>query len=79
MIEMHNYAHAVNDGWIPDWLTLKQTKFGLTSHTCVIQTSVYNCLANDFLFGISVKSEELVKQMLKEFGPRLETLYNQQY
>lgn len=76
MVEMHNFAHAMNDGWIPDWDNLKETKFGLgfTGGFQITNSNYYNY----FLFGIAVKSQEIAEKMLKEFKDRLE-IYNQQF
>ena len=80
MIEMHNYAYAVNDGWIPDWNNNSQYKYGTHSdYTGKIHSNNQRNTINDFLFGIVVNSHELAKEMLQEFGARLEKLYNQQY
>lgn len=38
----------------------------------------YNYL-NAFVFGVAVKSEEIAKEMLEEFGDRIKNIYNKQY
>lgn len=77
MQEMHAFAHAMNDGWLPNWNDVSQKKHGIAyeRNSSIIEFKHYNY----FIFGIAVKSEEIAEQMLKEFGERIEKYYNKQY
>lgn len=36
MLEMHQFAYYNNDGWIPDWSTHRQDKFGIRHSTEIV-------------------------------------------
>ena len=78
MQEMHAFAHVRNEGWVPDWGDYSENKYGLYAIYAEVGCS-YNRCHNDAVFGIAVKSEEIAKEMLEEFGERIEKIYNKQY
>ncbi len=62
------------DGFVPDWLNICQTKHGIS--ICDKKACRGWCDSfNNFVFGLSVSSEERAEQMLKEFGERIEKYY----
>ena len=77
MIKMHNFAYAMNDGWVPDWENGNE-KWGIVHFDDIFKIRCLNRY-NDFICGISVKSEELAQQMLEEFGEEIKLVYNKQY
>lgn len=78
MIEMHNFAYAMNDGWVPEFISNNQMNYGLflTYGTLRVDES-YG--VNNYIFGVAVKSEGIAEQMLEEFGERIKEIYNTQY
>ena len=78
MQEMFAFAHVRNEGWMPDWDNGKQIKWGLNvyKNTTEVDTRTYY---NGLVFGIAVKSKEIVEEMLDEFGERIKEIYNKQY
>lgn len=77
--EMLAFAHVRNNGWIPDWSIKKSTsKYGIISDNEITKVgmSVY---VNHLVFGVAVQSEEIAKEMLEEFGERIQKYYSQQY
>ena len=79
MADMMHFAYVRNEGWMPDWGDKSVTKFGIV-HS-IDKGFNGNCRwgCNDFVFGIAVKSGEIAKEMLEEFGERIEKIYNKQY
>ena len=79
MADMTHFAYVKNEGWEPDWGDKSVTKFGIV-HS-IDKGFNGNCRwgCNDFVFGIAVKSGEIAKEMLEEFGERIEKFYNKQY
>lgn len=77
MQEMHAFAHAMNDGWLPNWNDYSQKKHGII-YERIFKIVLLYCY-NSFTFGIAVKSEKIAEQMLKEFGEKLENYYHKQY
>lgn len=78
MQKMHAFAHARNDGWVPDWED-GNSKWGLTTDSFEGVRLDYYFNLNGFIFGIAVKSEEIAEEMLAEFGERIKEIYNKQY
>lgn len=78
MQEMHAFAHVRNEGWIADWVNGEQTKYGIFSVGDGIKVDWY-AHTNSFVFGVVVKSIEIAREMLDEFGERIEEIYNKQY
>lgn len=77
-IEMKNFAHVMNEGWVADWNEETQGKYGiLVRNGTPSLERLHTC--NFFTFGISVKSPEIVEQMLAEFGERIKEVYCKQY
>ena len=66
LVEMSNYAFAVNKDWIPDWNNKEQKKFGIVmlNGKAVLRE---NELFNVFVFGICFSNKVLAHEMLKEF------------
>ena len=79
MQEMHAFAHVRNEGWMPDWGDNEQVKYGLGTAYNHENYLVSYFSHNLFIFGVAVKSEEIAKEMLEEFGKRIERIYNKQY
>lgn len=79
MADMMHFAYVRNEGWVPDWGDNEQDKYGLSIGNNREIYSVSYCSYNCFLFGIAVKSQEIAKEMLEEFGKRIEKIYNKQY
>ena len=79
MADMMKFAHARNDGWVPDWEDSEAKKWGLIADAVegIYLYSYFN--VNTFIFGITVKSQEIAQEMLEEFGERIEKVYNKQY
>ena len=77
MADMMHFAHARNEGWVPDWAD-EEAKWGLAREFEHV-ISDYTFYHNEFVFGVSVKSEEIAQEMLEEFGERVEEIYNKQY
>ena len=78
MIEMHNFAYDVNEGWVADWEDMSFPKFGIGLSSGVARvTDLYN--ANGLCFGIAVKSKRLAQEMFEEFGDRVQEIYDIQY
>ena len=59
--------------WDPDW-TIKERKYGI-AHVKNNLMVDYNWYANDFLFGLTVPTEEAAELLLKEFKEDLTTLF----
>ena len=78
MADMMHFAYVRNEGWVPDWKD-ENRKWGLIADAVegIYLYSYFGC--NPFIFGIAVKSEEIVKEMLEEFGERIKKIYNKQY
>lgn len=79
MQEMHAFAHVKNEGWIADWGGWSDKKFGILYTTYGGFGEGSSVVCNDFVFGISVKSEEIAQEMFEEFGERIAEVYNKQY
>ena len=77
--EMHQFAHVKNEGWLPDWRDADERKWGITLNEYSGTDVDWYDVFNKFAFGIAVKSEEIAKEMLGEFGERIENIYNKQY
>lgn len=77
MADMMHFAYARNEGWVPD-LADEEAKWGLVREFGYV-ISDYTFYHNEFVFGVSVKSEEIAQEMLEEFGERIEEIYNKQY
>lgn len=79
MEDMMHFAYIKNEGWVPNWGDDEQDKYGLSignnREIYSISYHTYNC----FLFGIAVKSGEIAREMLVEFGGRIKEIYNKQY
>ena len=71
--EMNHFAIIHNEGWKADWKDGEQKKYGIQYSMGFFVN--FGCLTNEHLFGISVRTEEIAKKMLKEFKYRLE-VYN---
>lgn len=71
IIHMQSFADYHNDGWKADWCNNDQKKWGISSGRYRFTTD-YDYVYNSFLFGISVKSEEIAEAMFEEFGEELE-------
>lgn len=71
MNRMNLFALIHNEGWKADWEGARQKKWGIghNEDSCFIieEHNDYNM----FLFGISVKSEEIAESMLEEFKDEL--------
>lgn len=78
MADMMHFAYVRNEGWVPDWGDDDESKWGIAiyENKCLIE-NFYD--VNYFIFGIAVKSKEIAKEMLEEFGKRIEEIYNKQY
>ncbi len=78
MADMMHFAYVRNEGWMPDWGDDDESKWGIAiyENKCLIE-NFYD--VNYFIFGIAVKSKEIAKEMLEEFGKRIEKIYNKQY
>lgn len=74
LVEMSNYAFAVNKDWIPDWNNKEQKKFGIVmlNGKAVLRE---NELFNVFVFGICFSNKVLAHEMLKEFQDRIEIYF----
>ena len=79
MQEMHAFAHARNEGWVPDWNDGKVGKFGILYNAYDEFEVLGSFWCNYFVFGISVKSMEIAVEMFEEFGERIKEIYNIQY
>lgn len=79
MEDMMHFAYVKNEGWVPNWGDDEQDKYGLSISNNRKIYSISYCVHNCFLFGIAVKSEEIARKMLEEFGKRIERIYNKQY
>ncbi|MDD4437953.1 MAG: hypothetical protein PHS04_07975 [Tissierellia bacterium] len=79
MADMMHFAYARNKGWVPDWGSRCKEKFGIVHEKYGVFKARCRMSYNSFVFGVSVKSEEIAKEMLKEFGKRIEEIYNKQY
>lgn len=78
MIEMHNFAYAMNEGEIANHNYIDVAKFGIDMLYNYPRVCA-NYRINSFVFGVCVKSEEIAEQMLAEFGERIKEVYNTQY
>lgn len=77
MQEMLAFAHARNDGWEPVWED-DSVKHGIRyKGDTLCPCSYYH--ANNFVFGIAVKSIKIAEEMLETFRERLEKYYKKQY
>lgn len=79
MADMMHFAYVRNEGWVPNWGDNEQDKYGLSIGNNREIYSISYCVYNCFLFGIAVKSEKIAREMLEEFGKRIERIYNKQY
>ena len=79
MQEMHQFAHVRNEGWLPDWESSHQTKWGLIYGGFVRLYLDNKYTSNNCIFGVAVKSREIAQEMLEEFGERISEVYNKQY
>lgn len=79
MEDMMHFAYVRNEGWVPNWGDDEQDKYGLSIGNNREIYSISYCVHNCFLFGIAVKSGEIAREMLVEFGKRIERIYNKQY
>lgn len=81
MQEMYAFAHVKNEGWVPDWESGHIERYGVFHEKYgVFKVRVRSRTTyNAFVFGVSVKSEAIAKEMLEEFGERIEEIYNKQY
>lgn len=70
MNRMNLFALIHNEGWKADWEDYK-FKWGLAYYSGGTEVD-YSTRGNNFLFGISVKSEEIAKAMLEEFKDELD-------
>lgn len=78
MIEMYNFAYAMNDGEIANHNDSDVERFGIDMLYNYPRVNS-NYRINSFVFGVCVKSEEIAEQMLAEFGDRIKEVYNTQY
>ena len=78
MQEMHAFAHARNEGWVPDWRNGNQVKYGIVSRGARIEVDWF-AHDNAFVFGVTVKSKAIAEEMLEIFGNRIEKFYNKIY
>lgn len=77
MQEMLAFAHVRNDGWEPVWED-DSVKHGIRyKGDTLCPCSYYH--ANNFVFGIAVKSIKIAEEMLETFRERLEKHYKKQY
>lgn len=79
MYQMHAFAHARNEGWVPDWESSSQPKWGLIYGGFVRLYLDNKYTSNNCIFGVAVKSREIAQEMLEEFGERISEVYNKQY
>lgn len=79
MADMMYFAYVRNEGWVPNWGDDEQDKYGLSISNNREVYSISYCVHNCFLFGIAVKSGEITREMLVEFGGRIKEIYNKQY
>ncbi len=79
MADMMHFAYVKNEGWVPNWGDDEQDKYGLSISNNREIYSISYYIHNCFLFGIAVKSEEIARKMLIEFGGRIKEIYNKQY
>ncbi len=79
MEDMMHFAYVKNEGWVPNWGDNEQDKYGLSISNNREIYSISYCVHNCFLFGIAVKSGEIAREMLIEFGGRIKEIYNKQY
>lgn len=79
MEDMMHFAYVKNEGWVPIWGDDEQDKYGLSISNNRDVYSISYCVHNCFLFGIAVKSGEIAREMLTEFGGRIKEIYNKQY
>jgi hypothetical protein len=79
MEDMMHFAYVRNEGWVPNWGDDEQDKYGLSISNNREIYSISYCVHNCFLFGIAVKSGEIAREMLTEFGGRIKEIYNKQY
>ena len=84
MQEMLAFAHVKNEGENPDCDDDNELKYGILhngfnefeiNYFKVGESYYYNV----FVFGITVKSEEIAEEMFEIFGDRIEKYYNVQY
>jgi hypothetical protein len=59
---------------VPDWRDEKQKKYGVYLTKKKIFIDFYNT-SSLLVFGLAVSSKERAKQILKEFGSRIEKYY----
>lgn len=79
MYQMHAFAHVKNEGWEPDWEDVHKRKFGILYNAYGGFEVGSRGWCNYFVFGVAVKSQEIALEMFKEFGERIEEIYNKQY
>ena len=79
MQEMHAFAHVKNEGWEADWESRYEEKYGVVHEKYGVFKARCRIAYNSFVFGVSVKSQEIAREMFKEFGERIEEIYNKQY
>lgn len=77
MQEMYAFAHVRNEGWMPNWQDGEQ-KYGIVQIKDEIGVDWFTG-ANEFVFGVAVKSKEIAEEMIEIFGERIEKFYNKQY
>lgn len=72
MIDMTEYAKRVNKGWVPNWED-DSRKYGVSNISGAYFPD-WCCSGNGvvFVFGISVKSANLAKEMFDKFRDRIE-------
>ena len=78
MQEMLAFAHVRNEGWTAHWEEDDQEKWGII-HDEIVSTKfevIQGWLSNSFIFGITVKSREIAKEMFFIFGERVKKYYN---
>lgn len=79
MADMLYFAHVKNEGWLPDWEDDGVFKWGIAFSGEDGAYADWQFISNEFAFGIAVKSQEIAREMLEEFGERIEAVYNKQY
>lgn len=77
MQEMYAFAYVKNNWWSPDWKN-QERKYGIVCKEGRAEVDWFTS-GNLLVFGVAVKSEEIVQEMLEEFGARIEEVYNKQY
>lgn len=80
MQEMHAFAFAMNpSGWCHDFRAETLTSsFGIVIQNGVCRIG-QNDQTNSFAFGVYVELYDSAQEMLRQFGSRIEEIYNSQY